>query len=70
MSQNYLTRDGDVLDQICFEYYGNTIGMVEAVLAANPHLADLGPIYQVGTTITLPDLADPPKTATVIKLWN
>lgn len=33
---------GDTLDAICVRYYGRTEGVVEAVLAANPGLAELG----------------------------
>ncbi|EDV8744068.1 phage tail protein, partial [Salmonella enterica subsp. enterica serovar Reading] len=33
---------GDTLDAICVRYYGRTEGVVEAVLAANPGMAELG----------------------------
>ncbi|HGC2431299.1 tail protein X, partial [Escherichia coli] len=35
---------GDTLDAICVRYYGRTEGVVEAVLAANPGLAELGAV--------------------------
>ena len=38
---------GDTLDAICVRYYGRTEGVVEAVLAANPGLAELGDAQQM-----------------------
>ena len=49
----YRTRDGDVLDWICWKHYGATEDVVEAVLDANPHLADRGPVYAAGVIVTL-----------------
>ncbi len=69
MAQNYVTRDGDMLDWICWKHYGRTVGAVEAVLAANRDLATLGPVYTAGVKIVLPDLAAADTTA-VIRLWN
>lgn len=65
----YVTRDGDMLDWICWRHYGRSTGAVEAVAEANPGLADLGPVYAAGLTITLPDL---PATAEIetVRLWS
>lgn len=65
----YRTRDGDMLDAICWLHYGRQSGAVEAVLEANPGLADLGPVYSTGTLITLPDLA-PPAPVPLVRLWD
>lgn len=65
----YVTRDGDMLDWICWRHYGRSAGAVEAVLAANPGLADLGPVYAAGLTIALPDLPDAGEIETV-RLWS
>lgn len=65
----YRTKDGDMLDWICSKHYGRTSGAVEAVLEANPGLADLGPIYEAGTLIRLPMLPATESAATV-KLWD
>ena len=43
----YLTADGDILDEICWRRYGRE-DAVPAVLAANPRLADAGPVLAVG----------------------
>ncbi len=64
----YVTREGDVLDDICRRVYGKvTPGMVEAVLNANPNLADYGFILPARLVITLPDLA--PEAKPTVRLW-
>ncbi len=65
----YVTKDGDVLDAICWKYYGNTSGTVEKVLEANRHLAELGSIFAAGVKIILPDLTQEEETESV-KLWS
>lgn len=65
----YRTRDWDMLDWICHKHYGRTAGAVEAVLEANPSLADLGPVYDAGVLITLPELADTVSTD-IVRLWD
>lgn len=66
----YLTKDGDVLDVVCLKYYGTTANqIVEKVLAANRHLADLDATFIAGTKIVLPDLATEEKSEKV-KLWS
>jgi len=67
--QQYRTRDGDTLDWICWKHYGRQSGAVEAVLEANPGLADKGPVLSAGELIQLPDLS-PASTAEVIRLWD
>ena len=52
----YKTKDGDVLDEIVFRYYGKTAGFVERVLEMNRHLSDLGSVYRADVAIVLPDL--------------
>lgn len=66
---SYQTRDGDMLDAICYRHYGRTTGTVEAVLEANPGLAALGPVFAAGVVITLPDIPDP-EPETGIRLWD
>lgn len=69
MSQTYITRQFDELDDICWRYYGRTQQTVEAVMIANPNLADLMPILPEGLTINLPDLPQPETTET-LRLWD
>lgn len=70
MTQTYRCIEGDILDRICWKFYGRTSGTVEAVLEANPGLADLGPVYSAGLKIELPSLPDAEATNNVIKLWD
>jgi phage tail protein X len=62
------TTDGDMLDAICRAQYG-TEAQVPAVLAANPGLAALGPVYAAGVLITLPVVAAPVEAGQV-RLWG
>ncbi len=71
MAQQYKTKDGDMLDWICWRVYGKPtpVGAVELVLDANPGLADKGPVYSAGILIVLPDLPESGKKE-VVKLWD
>lgn len=62
------TSDGDVLDTICHGYYGHLAGTVEAVLQANPGLADQPQPFVAGLQILLPDLASP--AVEQVMLWD
>jgi phage tail protein X len=64
----YRTIDGDMIDAIAKAELGSESHAVE-VLAANPGLADLGPVYAAGLTITLPVVAAPVMTGQ-IRLWG
>jgi len=65
----YTTAAGDTLDVICWRYYGEQSGAVEAVLEANPGLAALGLVYGAGEVITLPAL-DTTGDDEVVTLWT
>ncbi|MBN4078883.1 tail protein X [Gammaproteobacteria bacterium AH-315-C21] len=65
----YSTKDGDVLDQICLEYYGSTT-VTEQVLEVNRNLADVGPILPSGIIIQLPDLPTPNEQRDIVRLWG
>lgn len=66
----YVTIDGDTVDQIAFKTYGATAGPTEAIYAANPGLADLGPVLQAGVRIALPELSSQRQQAKRVKLWE
>lgn len=66
----YTASQGDTLDYVCWKLYGQQSGAVEAVLEANPGLADLGEVIPVGTKITMPDLAKPETEVQPIRLWG
>ncbi|MFE2006442.1 tail protein X [Pseudomonas guariconensis] len=65
-----IANQGDTVDAICWRYYGRTAGVTEAVLDANPGLADLGPIIPHGTAVTLPDAAPQAEQRQVVNLWD
>ena len=66
----YLTADGDMLDAICESHYGPRPGAAEAVLEANPGLADRGPVLPAGVRIELPELAETPPERRAVRLWD
>lgn len=72
MATTYTSIDGDTVDYIAFNYYGFTSGgIVEQIYAANPGLADKGPILKNGVTVKLPDLAGAVSTTTKgVRLWD
>jgi len=65
----YVTKDGDTLDWLCWRYYGKQSGAVEAVLEANPNLADLGLTFPAGIVIELSELA-PSEDDQPVRLWD
>lgn len=63
------SRDGDTVDLICWRAYGRRPGAIEAVLDANPGLADHAMLLPVGTRVVLP--AAPAQALPVLqKLWD
>lgn len=68
MSIQYLTREGDILDDLCYRVYGKQeAGQVEAVLLANPNLADIALAIPARVVITFPDL--PTEVKATVRLW-
>lgn len=63
------TQQGDTLDKICYRFYGHTRGVTEIALAANPGLAEYGPVLPVGLEIVLPPLSLQPSIQR-IQLWD
>jgi len=67
MASSYQSKDGDLVDDIAYRFYGQTTGgEVEAVYAANNHLADYGPALPAGVIITLPDVTPKRKDTTLL----
>lgn len=64
-----IARQGDTLDRLVWERYGQRLGALEATLAANPGVADLGAVLPVGTRVALPDITSAPAPAAV-RLWD
>lgn len=66
----YVSKDGDVLDRIVGQHYGDTSPeILRAVLEENPGLAAKGPVLAGGLRIWLPviDRVQPLETA---QLWG
>ncbi len=63
-------NQGDTVDLLCWRHYGRTRDVTEAVLAANPGLADLGPVLPHGHAVIMPDIAAAPVADNVIHLWD
>lgn len=68
----YETKQGDMLDAICWKHYGTMSGTVETVLEANRSL-DIGQFvtFPAGVKIRLPEMESvsaPEKTLT--RLWD
>ena len=70
METQYRTRQGDLLDWLCWRHYGRIGGALEQVLAANPNLAAQGPVLPAGLSIRLPSLDRETSAATVLRLWD
>ena len=66
----YRTKEGDMLDWICWRHYGQQAGAVEAVLKANPGLSEAGPLLPAGLVIELPDLPQPNQSIDTVRLWD
>lgn len=64
-------NQGETLDALCQRVLGRTAGVTETALAANPGLADLGPVLPLGTTVNLPDVVQDAQIQTdTVQLWN
>lgn len=63
------SQQGDTLDRLVWRHLGVTAGAVEATLAANPRLADLGPELPLGTVV---DIVQPSAAVdtTTVQLWD
>ncbi|MCG8420793.1 MAG: tail protein X [Proteobacteria bacterium] len=59
-----------MLDAICQQVYGASRGHTEQVLAANPGLADHGPVLPAGLVIELPAAPPPEPVISTIRLWD
>ncbi|HEI9754823.1 TPA: tail protein X [Proteus mirabilis] len=64
------TQQGDTVDDICWRYFGQSSGMIEQVLEANPGLVEWGAILPTGTAIELPDMPQQYSTTPILQLWD
>ena len=66
----YVAVGGERLDQVAWTVYGRQLGVVEALLVANPGLAELGFVLPEGVAIELPELDVTQNTAQEVSLWS
>lgn len=64
-----ITRDGDTISRIAYEYYGKSGGMVEQILSANPKLSRHAVHLPAGLTIVMPK-TEQNQTIKTINLWD
>jgi phage tail protein X len=64
-----LAQQYDTVDALCWRYYGRTEGVTEKVLAANPGLADIGPVLPHGYPVEMPEVSAATTTQT-LQLWD
>lgn len=70
MAEQKRTQQNDTVDALCWRHYGRTAGVVEAVLNANPGLANYGAVLPAGLLITLPDIQTSAPERQMVSLWD
>ncbi|NWC30754.1 tail protein X, partial [Pseudomonas tolaasii] len=63
-------NQNDTVDALCWRFYGRTAGVTEAVLEANPGLADHGPILTQGLVINMPEAQTSAPQRQMVNLWD
>lgn len=66
----YISKDGDMLDQICHDFYGESKKFTELVLEKNSRLANYDTVLPAGVEINLPDAIEVEQESTLIRLWD
>ncbi|WP_151883681.1 tail protein X [Pseudomonas putida] len=70
MAAQLRTQQNDTVDALCWRHYGRTAGVVEAVLDANPGLADRGAVLQAGLLVNLPEIQASAPDRQMVNLWE
>ncbi|WP_063378724.1 tail protein X [Pseudoalteromonas luteoviolacea] len=68
--QKIYTVQGETVDSVCHKHYGNTAGITEQVIEANPHITFLPPVLPTNTLLMLPTTTKPTATKKLIQLWD
>lgn len=63
-------NQNDTVDALCWRFYGRTAGVTEAVLEANPGLADQGPILPQGFVVNMPEAQASAPQRQMVQLWD
>ncbi|WP_409303291.1 tail protein X [Pseudomonas sp. KCJK8993] len=70
MAVTLRAQQNDTVDAVCWRHYGRTAGVTEAVLDANPGLADHGPILPQGLAVLMPDTQTTAPQRQMVNLWD
>lgn len=69
MDNPYRTKEGDVLDALCFEFYGDE-SHFDDVLDANPGLERQPELLPMGILITFPAKKKVSRSVSEVRLWS
>lgn len=70
MTVSIRAQQNDTVDALCWRHYGRTAGVTEAVLEANPGLADHGPTLPQGLMVQMPDAQAAAPQRQMMHLWD
>ncbi|WP_285354645.1 tail protein X [Pseudomonas sp. lyk4-R2A-10] len=70
MTVSIRAQQNDTVDALCWRHYGRTAGVTEAVLEANPGLADHGPILPQGLLVQMPEAQAAAPQRQMVHLWD
>lgn len=70
MAVSIRAQQSDTVDALCWRHYGRTAGVTEAVLEANPGLADHGPTLPQGLVVQMPEAQATAPQRQTVNLWE
>ena len=70
MPVTVLAHQNETVDALCWRHYGRTAGVTEAVLQANPGLADHGPTLPQGLPVVMPEAQTSAPQRQMVHLWD
>lgn len=70
MAVSIRAQQNDTVDALCWRHYGRTAGVTEAVLEANPGLADHGPTLPQGLLVQMPEAQATAPQRQMVNLWD
>lgn len=63
-------HQSETVDALCWRHYGRTAGVTEAVLEANPGLAEHGAELPSGLLVTMPEQPPIAHERKTVNLWD
>ena len=70
MAPGIRAQQHDTVDALCWRHYGRTAGVTEAVLEANPGLADHGPTLPQSLLVQMPEAQATAPQRQMVNLWD